>query len=536
LGVLRPISKRKGAHFMSNFDHTGLRARVLGRAEAPSCNEGAAELARAAILGGEAVQSADGTIVARTGIFTGRSAKDKYIVRDAATADTVWWQANNAMTPAQFSALLEDFEAACDGRPLHVQELFAGADPAHRLGVTVITETAWHALFIRNLLIRQADGPGGAGEVTILHLPSFRADPGRHGTRSETVVALDMSRRLVLIGGTAYAGEVKKAVFSLFNFLAPERDVLPMHCSANIGPVGDSALFFGLSGTGKTTLSSDPGRQLIGDDEHGWSATGIFNLEGGCYAKTIRLSAEAEPAIHAAARRAGTVLENVVLGADGTPDFDDGSLTENTRAAYPLEALDNVAPGGVGPVPKTVILLTCDAFGVLPPIARLTAEQAVYHFLSGYTAKVAGTERGVTEPQATFSVCFGAPFMARAPRVYGQLFADRLRESGATVWLVNTGWTGGGYGMGQRIDIATSRRLVAAALSGELETAPTRTDPVFALRVPKAVTGLKASLLDPRQTWADGAAYDRQARHLLALFEENFRTLGEAPAPRIAAE
>jgi phosphoenolpyruvate carboxykinase (ATP) len=282
LGVHRQISKRKGAHFMSNFDHTGLRARLLGHAEAPSCNEGATELARAAILGGEAVQSADGTIVARTGIFTGRSAKDKFIVRDATTADTVWWQANNAMSPAQFARLLEDFEAACHGRPLHVQELFAGADPAHRLGVTVITETAWHALFIRNLLIRQANGPAGAGEVTILHLPSFRADPGRHGTRSETVVALDMSRRLVLIGGTAYAGEIKKAVFSLFNFLAPGRDVLPMHCSANIGPGGDSALFFGLSGTGKTTLSSDPGRLLIGDDEHGLSATGIFNLEGGC--------------------------------------------------------------------------------------------------------------------------------------------------------------------------------------------------------------------------------------------------------------
>jgi phosphoenolpyruvate carboxykinase (ATP) len=521
---------------MSNFDHTGLRARLLSHAEAPSCNEGAAELARAAILAGEAVQSADGTIVARTGIFTGRSAKDKFIVRDAATADTVWWQANNAMTPAQFARLLEDFEAACHGRSLHVQELFAGADSTHRLGVTVITETAWHALFIRNLLIRQAAGPAGAGEVTILHLPGFRADPGRHGTRSETVVALDMSRRLVLIGGTAYAGEIKKAVFSLFNFLAPGRDVLPMHCSANIGPGGDSALFFGLSGTGKTTLSSDPGRQLVGDDEHGWSATGIFNLEGGCYAKTIKLSAEAEPAIHAAARRPGTVLENVVLRADGTPDFDDGSLTENTRAAYPLEALDNVAAGGVGPLPKSVVFLTCDAFGVLPPIARLTPKQAVYHFLSGYTAKVAGTERGVTEPQATFSVCFGAPFMALAPRVYGQLFAERLQQSGATVWLVNTGWTGGGYGEGRRIDIATSRRLVDAALSGELDAAPMRTDPIFGLAVPQAITGVAADLLDPRRTWADGNAYDRQARHLVALFEENFHTLGDAPEPRMAAE
>ena len=521
---------------MSNFDHTGLRARVLGHAAAPSYNEGAAELARAAVVAGEAEQSADGAIVAHTGIFTGRSAKDKFIVRDAATTGTVWWQGNAAMAPEHFAVLLADFEAAAHGRVLHVQELHAGADSRHRLGVTVITETAWHALFIRNLLIRQAGGGDEAGQVTILHLPSFRADPRRHGTRSETVVALDMSRRLVLIGGTAYAGEIKKAVFSLFNFLAPARDVLPMHCSANIGPDGGTALFFGLSGTGKTTLSSDPERQLIGDDEHGWSRDGVFNLEGGCYAKTIRLSPEAEPAIFAASRRAGTVLENVVLGDDGVPDFDDGSLTENTRAAYPLEALDNIAASGMGPTPKTVIFLTCDAFGVLPPIARLTPEQAVYHFLSGYTAKVAGTERGVTEPQATFSACFGAPFMALHPNVYGQLLAERLAQSGARVWLVNTGWTGGGYGTGRRIDIATSRRLVSAAVSGELNATAVRTDAAFGLEVPMTVSGIAPDLLDPRRTWKDSQAYDRQASRLLALFDENFAKLGETAAPRMAAE
>jgi phosphoenolpyruvate carboxykinase (ATP) len=345
-----------------------------------------------------------------------------------------------------------------------------------------------------------------------------------------------MSRRLVLIGGTAYAGEIKKAIFSLFNFLAPARDVLPMHCSANVGADGDVALFFGLSGTGKTTLSSDPARQLIGDDEHGWSGNGVFNLEGGCYAKTISLSAEAEPAIYGAARRPATVLENVVLDADGVPDFNDGTLTENTRAAYPLDALADIAASGAGPAPKTVIFLTCDAFGVLPPVARLTAEQAVYHFLSGYTAKVAGTERGVTEPQATFSACFGAPFMSLHPRVYGQLFAERLKQSGARVWLVNTGWTGGGYGTGRRIDIATSRRLVTAALSGELDAAAMRVDPIFGLEAPLAVPGVASELLEPRRTWANGVDYDRQAYRLVGLFEDNFAKLSEISVPRMAAE
>jgi phosphoenolpyruvate carboxykinase (ATP) len=521
---------------MSKFDHTTFRSGLLERAAEVSCNEGASELARTAIVNGEAQLSADGAIVVRTGAYTGRAAKDKFIVRDERTAGAVWWDNSQPMSPEHFTALLADFRTMLRGKSLHVQELFAGAAPAQRLAVTVITETAWHALFIRNLLLR--DGTGGAfgGEVTILHLPSFRADPRRHGTNSETVIALDLTRQLVLIGGTAYAGEIKKSVFSLFNFAAPEADVLPMHCSANIGPGGDVALYFGLSGTGKTTLSNTPDRRLIGDDEHGWSADGVFNLEGGCYAKTVRLDPEAEPAIHAATRLAGTVLENVVLGADGRGDFLDVSLTENGRAAFPLEALPAVAAGGVGPTPTNVVLLTCDAFGVLPPIARLTPEQAVYHFLSGYTAKVAGTERGVTEPQATFSACFGAPFMPLHPSVYGELLRRRLAASGARAWLINTGWTGGGYGTGRRIDIAATRRLVAAALSGELDAAGSRLDPHFGLRVPVAVAGIDSALLDPRTGWGDGAAYDRQAQRLKRLFADNFSRLGQVSPMAAAAE
>ncbi|HVX80971.1 MAG TPA: phosphoenolpyruvate carboxykinase (ATP) [Devosiaceae bacterium] len=516
---------------MLAFDHAQLRAEILAQAGPIARNGTTRELVAQALRAGEAELSADGALTTRTGGFTGRSAKDKFIVREAATEDAVWWDNSQAMAPAHFAALLSDFRAALRGRPLFVQELFAGADPARQMRVTVIAETAWHALFIRNLLIREgAPGAAGGREVTILHLPSFKADPGRHGTRSETVIALDMARHLVLIGGTAYAGEIKKSVFSLFSFHAPFDDVLPMHCSANIGPAGDVALFFGLSGTGKTTLSNDPARRLIGDDEHGWTAEGVFNLEGGCYAKTIRLSDTAEPQIYRASRSFGTVLENVVLNAKGEPDFDDASLTENTRAAYPLETLPAVAAGGVGATPRTVVLLTADAFGVLPPIARLTPEQAVYHFLSGYTAKVAGTERGVTEPQATFSACFGAPFMPLHPTVYGRLLARRLAASGARTFLLNTGWTGGPYGTGRRIDIASTRRLLEAALSGVLDGAPVRIDPAFGLAVPEAVGGVDPALLDPRKSWADPAAYDRQAQTLLGLFARNFEKFGDAAA------
>ena len=524
---------------MTAFDHHALRASILGAAGEISCNDGVETLVRQALVNGEAELTAHGALSATTGVFTGRSVKDKFIVRDAETADQVWWDNANAMRPEHFETLLGDFRLALRGKSLFVQELFAGADERHRLAVTVVTETAWHALFIRNLLIRgeASDSDSALREVTILHLPSFKADPRRHGCRSETVIALDLSRRLVLIGGTAYAGEIKKSVFSLFNYEAPMDDVLPMHCSANIGPNGDTALFFGLSGTGKTTLSNDPERLLIGDDEHGWTTDGVFNLEAGCYAKTIKLSPTAEPEIHAATRQFGTVLENVVLHPETrVPDFDDASLTENTRAAYPLEILPAISVGGRGGIPKTVVFLTCDAFGVLPPISELTPEQAVYHFLSGYTAKVAGTERGVTEPQATFSACFGAPFMPLHPIVYGRLLEQRLASSGARTWLLNTGWTGGAYGVGKRIDIASTRRLLNAALSGELDNAHMRLDPVFGLAVPRAVAGVDATLLDPRASWTDGAAYDAQAARLVGLFVNNFRKFGDvAGVPGLAS-
>ncbi len=479
----------------------------------------------AALMAGEGHLSADGAFAVRTGLHTGRSPKDKYVVRDELTGPHAWWDNVAALAPAQFDLLLSDMLDYASGRSLYHEQLSAGADPAFRVAVSVVTETAWHALFIRNLLIRDP-GKGAPMAATILHLPGFEADPARHGTRSKTVIALDMSRNIVLIGGTSYAGEIKKSVFSLLNFHAPLHGIFPMHCSANIGADGDTALFFGLSGTGKTTLSSDPARPLIGDDEHLWSAAGVANIEGGCYAKTVKLSATAEPEIHAATKRFGTVLENVVLDAEtAEPDFDDISLTENTRAAYPLEALEHVAPGGTGGTPQTVVFLTADAFGVLPPIARLTEEQAVYHFLSGYTAKVAGTERGVTEPSATFSACFGAPFMSHHPQVYGDLFAQRLAASGASVWLINTGWIGGAYGVGKRIDIAATRRLVTAALSGELADAPMRTDPNFGFEVPLAVSGVAAQLLDPRASWSDPHAYDVAASSLAHMFEGNMRRL-----------
>ncbi len=489
-----------------------------------------AQLVTAALAADEGTLAASGALTVSTGIHTGRSPKDKYIVRDALTDTNVWWDNAGAMTPAAFDRLLEDMLAHAAGRALYHEQLSAGADEGFRMAVDVVTETAWHALFIRNLLIRERQG-GEQLAATILHLPSFKADPRRHETRSETVIALDMSRNIVLVGGSAYAGEIKKSVFSLINFHAPLNDIFPMHCSANVGANGDTALFFGLSGTGKTTLSSDPARPLIGDDEHLWSDNGVANIEGGCYAKTARLSAAAEPEIFAAAQSFGTVLENVVLdAATAVPDFDDLSLTENTRAAYPLDILGAVAPGGTGPTPRTVVFLTADAFGVLPPIARLTREQAVHHFLSGYTAKVAGTERGVTEPSATFSACFGAPFMSHHPQVYGDLFASRLAASGATVWLINTGWIGGAYGVGRRIDIAATRRLVAAALSGELADAQMRRDANFDFEVPLAVEGLPPGLLDPRANWSDPAAYDAAARSLARMFEANLRKLDRLAA------
>jgi phosphoenolpyruvate carboxykinase (ATP) len=526
---------------MGVFDHETLRKSVAASAGSVSLNDLAPALVARSLQGEEAVLTDDGAVSVRTGAFTGRSPKDKFIVRDGLTENAVWWDNSGAMSPAQFDLLLADAVASFAGVAAFRQDLLAGADPQHQYGVTVLTPSAWHALFIRNLLIRPGEQvPTGSNPtpVTIVHAPRFKADPARHGSRTDTVIALDMSRNIVVIAGTLYAGEIKKSVFSLFNFHAPRHGVLPMHCSANLGKDGEAALFFGLSGTGKTTLSNDPARPLIGDDEHGWSHNGVFNLEGGCYAKTINLSPKAEPEIFAATKTFGTVLENVVLDASHHPDFNDVTLTENTRAAYPIHVLPAIAPGSVGGTPKTVVFLTADAFGVLPPIARLTPEQAVYHFLSGYTAKVAGTERGVTEPQATFSACFGAPFMPLHPTVYGEMLAEKLRSTGASTWLLNTGWTGGGHGVGKRIDIASTRRLLSAALDGELDNVDYRTDELFGFEVPLTVPSVDTRLLTPRLTWADAEAYDRQALHLASLFRANFEKFGTAanatPGPRMA--
>ena len=481
-------------------------------------------LYREALVRGEAEITADGALRAITGEHTGRSAKDKFVVRDSATDGAIWWDNNKPLSPEHFAVLKADMLAHAKGRDLFVQDLVGGADKDNALPVRVVTEFAWHSLFIRNLLIRpdRATLPTFRQKLTIIDLPSFRADPARHGCRTETVIACDLTQGIVLIGGTSYAGEIKKSVFTVLNYLLPAKGVMPMHCSANVGPEGDSAVFFGLSGTGKTTLSADPTRTLIGDDEHGWGENGIFNFEGGCYAKTIRLSAEAEPEIYGASRRFGTVLENVVLDEQGVPNFDDGSLTENTRSAYPLHFIPNASATGTAGHPKTIIMLTADAFGILPPIARLTPEQAMYHFLSGYTAKVAGTEKGVTEPEATFSTCFGAPFMPRHPAEYGNLLRDLIEKHGVECWLVNTGWTGGAYGTGNRMPIKATRALLTAALSGQLASAEMRRDENFGFAVPVAVAGVDSRILDPRSTWADAAAYDAQARKLVGMFTTNF--------------
>ncbi len=482
-------------------------------------------LYEAAVRRGEAQVAKGGALVVTTGQHTGRSAKDKFTVRDAETETSIWWENNAAMEPARFDALWADMRAHMTGRELFVQDLHGGADASHRLPVRVVTELAWHALFIRHLLRRpaQEELDGFAPEFTIVNLPGFKADPERHGCRSETVIAISFTERLVLIGGTSYAGETKKSVFTILNYLLPKAGVMPMHCSVNAGEAGDAAVFFGLSGTGKTTLSADPRRKLIGDDEHGWSTRGLFNFEGGCYAKMIRLSKTAEPAIHATTTMWGTVLENVVMDpATRELDLDDASLAENSRGAYPLHYIPNSSEEGKCGHPKTLVMLTCDAFGVMPPIARLTPEQAMYHFLSGYTAKVAGTEKGVTEPSATFSTCFGAPFMPRHPAEYGDLLRRLIDEHGARCWLVNTGWTGGPYGFGERMPIKATRALLNAALDGSLNDAQFRTDPVFGFEVPVDVPGVDAAILNPRNTWADPSAYDQQAAKLAAMFTENF--------------
>jgi phosphoenolpyruvate carboxykinase (ATP) len=489
----------------------------------------------------EASISADGPLVCRTGQHTGRSPNDKFIVREASSEEKVWWsKVNRPIDPSNFDALEQRMLRYVEGKELFVQDCYAGADPRYRLGVRVITEQAWHSLFARHMFIDAPDATGRAvhttPDFTVIDMPGLTADPKSNGTNSEVFILLNFAKKLVLIGGTSYAGEIKKSIFTVMNYILPLRDVMSMHCSANVGPAGDVALFFGLSGTGKTTLSSDHERQLIGDDEHGWSNDGVFNIEGGCYAKMIRLSAEAEPQIYATTRRFGTVLENVRMDtATRKLDLDDDSLTENTRGAYPLDFIDNSVPSGQGGHPRNVIMLTADAFGVLPPIARLSPEGAMYHFLSGYTAKVAGTEKGVTEPKATFSTCFGAPFMVLHPAVYAKFLGERIAQHDARVWLVNTGWTGGPYGVGARMKIAHTRAMIKAALAGELDNVAYTTDPIFNLDVPQSVPGVPAEVLNPRNTWKNAADYDAQAKKLAAMFVDNFKAFEAEAAPEVKA-
>lgn len=500
-------------------------------------NPGVDELYAAALRLGEGVRAAGGPLTVRTD-KTGRSPKDRFIVEDDLTRDQVWWGGfNTPISGDVFDRLLEKMTAYAQGKELFVQDVFAGTDPEYRLSVRMVTEMAYHSLFIRNMFVRptEEERAGFQPEWTVLNIPSFKADPARDGVRSETFIIVNFTRRMIIVGGTQYAGENKKGIFGVLNFLLPERGVMPMHCSANVGLDGDVALFFGLSGTGKTTLSADPGRKLIGDDEHGWTDRGIFNFEGGCYAKVIKLNPEAEPAIYRTTRNYGTVLENVVLRPDGTPDLDDGSLTENTRSAYPITQIGNIVEEGMAGHPSNVVFLTADAFGVLPPLSRLTPEQTMYQFISGFTAKIPGTEQGVTEPQPTFSTCFGAPFMPRHPGEYARLLAEKVGKSGATVWLVNTGWSGGQYGQGQRMSIAHTRALINAALSGQLDGVRFEREPFFDLEIPTEVPGVPSEVLNPRDAWSDQEAYDRTARKLAGMFRENFKRFEDGVDPAVTA-
>jgi len=505
----------------------GLEQQGFRNLKAVHWNLPAPALYEAAVARAEGHVAKKGPLVVLTGQHTGRSASDKFVVRDAVSENHVWWDNNKPMSPAHFDALFQAMMAYAQGRELFVQDLFGGADPAHRLPVRVVTEFAWHSLFIQHLLIEPnaAQHDSFAPEFTIIDLPGFHADPKIHGSETGTVIAVNFSRKMVLIGGTSYAGEMKKSVFTILNYLLPAKRVMPMHCSANVGANRDAAIFFGLSGTGKTTLSADASRTLIGDDEHGWSENGVFNFEGGCYAKVIKLSPEAEPEIYATTQRFGTVLENVVMDPSTRElDLDEGRYTENTRAAYPIDYIPNASTTGIAGHPKNVIMLTADAFGVLPPIAKLTPSQAMYHFLSGFTAKVAGTEKGLgKEPQPTFSTCFGAPFMPRHPSEYGNLLRDLIAQHQTDCWLVNTGWTGGAFGVGSRMPIKATRALLAAALDGTLANAEMRIDPHFKFRVPVSVPGVDSRILNPRNTWSDKAAYDTQAKKLVGMFRENFK-------------
>ena len=480
-----------------------------------------------------------GPLVVHTGHHTGRSPNDKFIVRDESNEKKVaWGKVNRGMDPGKFDTLYAKLTAFFQGRDLFVQNLYGGADPRYRIPVRIVTDHAWQNLFARNLLILPEEPiiHSSPDTFTIIDSPRFHATPETDGTNSEVFIVLNFKKRIGIIGGTTYAGEIKKSVFTVLNYLLPDMDVFPMHCSANIGTAGDVALFFGLSGTGKTTLSADPERLLIGDDEHGWSDAGIFNFEGGCYAKVIRLSADAEPDIYRTTRMFGTVLENVIVNsATRHIDLNDASLTENTRAAYPLGYIPKHVKSGMGAHPKNVIMLTADAFGVMPPISRLTPEQAMYHFLSGYTAKVAGTEKGVVEPQTTFSTCFGAPFMPLPPAVYARMLGERLEQHKVNAWLVNTGWTGGPCGIGSRMKIAFTRQMISAILNGQLDGVPTVQDPVFGLFVPESCPGVPREIMNQRDTWTDKRAYDAKAKELAEKFKANFEQFANHVSPEVRA-
>ena len=512
---------------------TPLAGTGLHTAAPVHANLTAAQLVTHALRRGEGRLSAEGALIVKTGVHTGRSVQDKFSVDDPSITDDIWWRpGNQKMDPAHFQTFKGRVQAYLQGRELFTQDLYAGADPQHRVRVRLVSTEAWHTLFARNMFIRPKteELPGFVSDYVILHAPNMQADPAIDGVRSGTAIAVSFTERMVVIAGSEYGGEIKKSIFGVMNWKLPAEGVLPMHCSANVsrtadGSPGDVALFFGLSGTGKTTLSSDPNRPLIGDDEHGWGPNGVFNFEGGCYAKVIHLNQEAEPEIYAATHRFGTVLENVVADDQGNLDLTDGSLTENTRSCYPIEFIPNCDLSGRAGQPRNVVMLTADAFGVLPPISKLSTAQAMYHFMSGYTAKVAGTEKGMgKEPQATFSTCFGAPFIPRHPEVYGRMLADLIAQHGADCWLVNTGWTGGAYGVGSRMSIKHTRALLAAVLDGSLKGARYVQDPHFGLMMPQDVPGIPNEVLDPRQSWADKDAYDVAARKLVGLFEANFAT------------
>jgi phosphoenolpyruvate carboxykinase (ATP) len=505
----------------------GLDAHGLSNLKTVHWNLSTPALYEEALKRNEGIVAHLGPLVVRTGQFTGRSPNDKFVVEEETTKDDIWWgKVNRPYSEDRFEEIHRRMSSYLQGKDVFVQDCWCGADPDYRMPVRLITQYAWHSLFIRNMFIqaKPEEMATHKPEFVVIDCPGFHALPEADHTRTDVFILVNFKKRMVLVGGTEYAGEMKKSVFTAMNFFLPFKEVMPMHCSANIGPDGNTALFFGLSGTGKTTLSADASRTLIGDDEHGWSSNGVFNFEGGCYAKTIRLSAEAEPEIYDTTRRFGTILENVGINTNTRRvDLDDGSLTENTRAAYPISHISNATRDGRGGHPKNVIFLTADAFGVLPPISKLTPEQAMYHFISGYTAKVAGTERGVTEPQATFSACFGAPFMAQHPSVYAELLGKKIAEHNSSVWLVNTGWTGGPYGVGSRMKIAYTRAMVNAALNGELDNVEYVADPIFGVQVPTSCPNVPPEVLTPKNTWSDGDAYDAQARKLAGMFAENFK-------------